>query len=239
MIPRLGAILVCLLASITLAQAPPPSPATTRPGVTFEPELRDALLGLDRHIPPEVRANKRPPSERERKLAQLMAILLRSESPENAGQGQKAAANMEVADRAIREQFAKQKADPVNAAADIQAQLELLEKLSLESIHLLDFLSRPNHFATTRESQLDLAKRLEQIPARLDQEERLNRDVAHHERRLALLKQIAALEKAGDTEKLAIAKETLAALDNLAAAQAKLDAVTPVGLPPATQPGNQ
>jgi hypothetical protein len=184
-----------------------------------------------------VRANKRAPSERERKMAQLMTILLMSERPENAESGRKNAANIEVADKAVREQYAKLKADPANADAKVQEQLAQLEKLSLESIHLLDFLSRPTSFQNQRDSQLDLAKRLDQIPVMLDQEDRLNRDVSHYERRLAVLKQIADLEKAGgNPDKLAAATETLAALDQLAKAQSKLDSLTPLGHAPATQP---
>jgi hypothetical protein len=236
---RLSAAAVCLIASLALAQAPRPS-ATTRPNISFEPELRDALMRLDQHISPDVRANKRPPSERERKLAQLMSILLMSERPENANSGQKSAANMQVADKAIRDQFAKQKADPANAAVDVQAELALLEKLSLESIHLLDFLSRPGSFPTTRESQLDLAKRLDRIPAMLDQEARISRDVAHHERRLAVLKRIGELTVTGQNpNELAASKALLAALDQLAVEQAKVDTLTPLGVAPATQPTTQ
>ena len=47
---------------------------------------------------------------------------------------------------------------------------------------------------------MDLARRLSSIPAMMDREDMLNRDVAHHERRLALLQKIAEIEKtAADT----------------------------------------
>jgi hypothetical protein len=69
----------------------------------------------------------------------------------------------------------------------------------------------------------------------MDREDILNRDVAHHERRLALLQKMAAQEKAGETEKLAASKELLAALDNLAVAQAKVDKLNPTTAP-TTQP---
>lgn len=229
---RLPAVLLCVLVSMASAQSTRPA---TR--MMFEPELLEALAGLDRFIPPDVLAKKRQPNERENKLRSIMAALLTSERPENTGSGQRAAANMQVADKAVRDQFARMRAAPENAAPVLQEQLTTLERLSLESIHLLDLLSRPASFPTARDSQLDLAKRLQQIPTMLDREDRLNRDIAHHERRLAVLKQIAAAEKnGGNAEQLAAAKETLEALDKLATAQAKLDAQTPLGLPPATQP---
>jgi hypothetical protein len=226
----LPSLLVCLLASLSLGQA-------TQPGaIHLEPELRDALNGLDKHISPTARTNPKAANERERKLGRLMTILLMSERPDQAETGKKNAANIEAADGAIKDQFSKMRADPANAAQPIQEQLAVLEKLALESIHLLDFLSRPTTFPTTRASQLDLAKRLEQIPAMLDREDQLNRDVTHHEKRLTLLKQIDSLQKSGENpEKLAAVKELVAALDQLAAAQAKLDRLTPAGTP-ATQP---
>ena len=223
-------IAVLFTASLLSAQTTQPAPQ-----IHFEPELRDALSGLDRYISPEVRANKRPPNEREKKLARLMTALLLSERPDQAEAGKRNAANIELADKAIREQFVKMRADPANAGQPIQDELGTLEKLSLESIHLLDFLSRPGPFPTTRESQLDLARRLSSIPAMMDREDIVNRDVAHHERRLALLQQMAVQEKAGETEKLTASKDLLAALDNLAVAQAKVDKLNPTTAP-TTQP---
>jgi hypothetical protein len=105
--------------------------------------------------------------------------------------------------------------------------------LTREQAHLLEFvIDRPTTFPSTRESQLDLARRVDQIPRMLDKSVELGRDLPYHSKRLELLQEIQELRSkatgANDAaqankNKLDADESLLAATDAEHAAQVRVD----------------
>ena len=110
----------------------------------------------------------------------------------------------------------------------------MTETLAREKLHILDFLNRPTTFPTTRDSDADLVRRINQIPQVLDHGEALDRDIKYHDKRLEILEELEQLRtkpahpgnpSPAEKEKLQADIELLAAVDAEYAAQVKADRI--------------
>jgi hypothetical protein len=117
----------------------------------------------------------------------------------------------------LRERYAK-------ASPETRQELDAVERLSRETLHVLEFLERPATFPSTRESQLDLARRIDEIPRRLDRLEAIDRDSKYHNKRLELLLEMEELRAKTKAPDAGTAKAAKTQLDADAALLAATDA---------------
>jgi hypothetical protein len=208
---------------ITASAAPPSSkpasrnstkPATTASAADEEiiPELEAALQRLKDSIPPDVREGRAPPSDRERMIGSFLMFLQASTNGLNDDTVRKNREKQMEADKHLEEQLAQLHEQYAKVSPEIRQELDAVERLLRETSHMLDFLNRPATFPSTRESQLDLARRIDQIPVQLDRAEVVSRDLKYHNKRLELLDEMEGLRaksKAGDADAAKAAKSHL------------------------------
>ncbi|MDB5353968.1 MAG: hypothetical protein JWN24_421 [Phycisphaerales bacterium] len=172
-------------------------------------------------------------------LAMMLALSDNGLNDEKAKKYREQAAEVE---KAINERYKELWAENEHASPQLRQELAINEKLAREMAHLLDFMDRPTKFPTTRDSDLDLVRRVNQIPQALDRAEALDRDSKYHDKRLELLQEIEELRNnpaqpgrlsKSEQQKLDADTALLAALDAEYAAQVKADRIK---LHPTTAP---
>lgn len=231
-------------------QSTPPAttrsaPATTQAAAEMIPELRAALAHLNHTLPADVCEGRRDPGTDREKLAwNFLAILSYKTNGLNEGSFEKFQKESSEADKKIEERFASMRADHAEDGTAVRAEIDAVERLTRQVAHMHDFMNRPTKFANERESQLDLAGRIDQIPPFFDRFEKLGRDLDYHNKRLALLVEMAELraaaEKGDDAaqaarQKLDADTALLAAKDKEYEAQLAADQIKVPTTAPATQ----
>jgi hypothetical protein len=212
------------------------APATTQAASEKIPELNAAFDRLGNWLAADG-AGGRPAAATERaKVAwHVLMTLTAATNGLNEGkyeQGLEAAAER---DKKLDEQFAKFRAEHAgDGGAAVRAEIDAVEHLTREAAHSYDFVNRPSKFASDREAQLDLARRVDQIPRFYDRLEPLSKDLDYHNKRLALLVEMAELRTAAAKpgvaaqaarQKLAADTALLAAKDRAYEAQLAADRI--------------
>lgn len=187
-------------------------------------------------MPVDVRQGRRQPTERE-KMASWWAMMLAlgQKSQFDEQQHEKNA----KARTEFDERWKQTWADHAKASPQVRQELAIVEKLSREQLHSMDFIfNQPTTFPSTQASEKDLVARIKMINPTLDRAEVVDRDVKYHAKRLEILEEIDELSSRDNTaiihQKLTAERELLNAVDAEYAAQVKADAIhTPL---PTTQP---
>ena len=208
-----------------------------------EPSIPEVTAAIDRVWPREIREGKRDASEREKKIGRLILLLtVADRSGERAVRRAEAMKEFDHKMVELREEY-------TGDAPEVRAELEHTIRLYREALLLEpELLNRPATFPTTRDAQLDLAGRVERVPAVVDRGEALLRELEYRVKRLSLLEQVGELRTAttrpGEDgraagERLVAAQDLLKATDAAYAAQAKFDRLTAPATAPSTDPGHR
>ncbi|MDB5293362.1 MAG: hypothetical protein JWL69_4603, partial [Phycisphaerales bacterium] len=222
--------------------AAPVRAAPTTRGADDDDLAPELAATLDRIIPADVREGRRAPTDREKMASFLAMMLALSDNGLNDEKAKKYREQAAEVEKAINERYKELWAENEHASPQLRQELAINEKLAREMAHLLDFMDRPTKFPTTRDSDLDLVRRVNQIPQALDRAEALDRDSKYHDKRLELLQEIEELRNnpaqpgrlsKSEQQKLDADTALLAALDAEYAAQVKADRIK---LHPTTAP---
>jgi hypothetical protein len=173
-------------------------------------------------------------TDREIIAGSMLWMLAASENGWNEELAKKDQQKIAEVEIALDKHYKQAWAENQNSSPEFRHELAVTEKLVRESYHLLDFLHRPTTFPTTRDSELDLERRANQIPRVLDRAETLDRDLKYHNRRLEILGEIEELKGSGarsrkltgnERQQLEADIHLLAAVDAEYAAQVKADQI--------------